>query len=237
MENFKLSIIIPAYNEEKRIPLFLESLINFSLKNLSNYEILVVNDGSTDNTKKVVEKIKKNYDHVKFISYKNNKGKGHAVLLGVLKSTGDFVIFIDADGSIEPYEILKMLKVYKKYEFDVIIGSRKLEESEITHSQPFSRRMFSKIFNLYSNFFFRLKISDLLCGFKGFKREVAFQIFKDLKAYRWEFDVEILYRIKRRGFKVIELPIKWKHEEGSKIKPLDPILIFLNILKLRLKYI
>lgn len=237
MENYRLSIIIPAYNEGKRIPLFLRELIEFSLKNLSNFEILIVNDGSTDNTKKVTRNIIKNYENIKIISYKENKGKGHAVLQGVINATGDFILFIDADGSTPPNEILNMFNLFKKYKFDVIIGSRRLDKSNIIYSQPFVRRFISHVFNFYSNFLFRLNIKDLLCGFKGFERNVAIQIFKDLKSYRWEFDVEILYRIKREGFKIFQLPIKWKHKEGSKIKPFDPILIFLNILKLRLKYI
>jgi hypothetical protein len=99
-----------------------------------------------------------------------------------------------------------------------------------------SRRLLSKIFNLCSNILFRININDLLCGFKGFSRDVAKNIFSDLKAYRWEFDVEILYRARKNGFKVFELPIEWRHEVGSKIKLLDPILIFLNLFKLRLNY-
>jgi hypothetical protein len=95
----------------------------------------------------------------------------------------------------------------------------------------------SKIFNFYSNLLFRININDLLCGFKGFSREVANKIFIDLKAYRWEFDVEILYRARKNGFNVFQLPIEWRHEEGSKMKLLDPVLIFLNLFKLRLSYL
>ena len=103
--------------------------------------------------------------------------------------------------------------------------------------QPLQRRILSKIFNLYSNVLFNVKIDDLLCGFKGFNKEVAKRIFDNLRAFRWEFDVEILYKARQENYKIYELPIEWKHEEGSKIKPLDPIFIFLNLLILRLRYL
>ena len=237
MNELKLSIIIPAYNEEKRIPSFLEELIEFSRKNLENFEIIIINDGSKDRTKQVVLNFLKNQQNVKLVSYKENMGKGHAVLQGVLKAQGEFILFMDADGSTPPYEIKNMLKIFQKYNYDIIVGSRIQESSNIKDPQPLSRRLLSKIFNLYSNILFRIRINDLLCGFKGFKREAAINIFKNLKAFRWEFDVEILYKARKNKYEIYELPIEWKHEEGSKIKFLDPLFIFLNLFKLRLRYI
>jgi glycosyltransferase involved in cell wall biosynthesis len=237
MKDIKLSILVPAYNEETRIPKFLKELLKFAENNLESYEIIVINDGSLDKTKETVLKLITNYDRARLISYDDNMGKGYAVLQGILNAKGKFILFIDADGSIKPPEILKMYKIFQKFHFDIIVGSRILKSSNITESQPYSRRISSKIFNLYSNLLFRININDLLCGFKGFSREVAHKIFIDLKAYRWEFDVEILYRARKKGFKVFELPIEWKHEEGSKMTLLDPIFIFLNLFKLRLSYL
>jgi len=237
MTDVNLSILVPAYNEETRIPKFLKELLKFASNNLENYEIIVINDGSLDKTKETVLKLITNYNQTRLISYDNNMGKGHAVLQGVLNAKGKFILFIDADGSTRPPEILNMYRIFQKFHFDIIVGSRISKSSNITESQPLRRRLLSKIFNLYSNLLFRIKINDLLCGFKGFSREVANKIFIDLKAYRWEFDVEILYRARKNGFKVFELPIEWRHEEGSKIKLLDPILIFLNLFKLRLSYL
>ena len=237
MTDIKISILVPAYNEETRIPDFLKELLKFADNNLENYEIIIINDGSLDKTKETVLKLITNYNHTRLISYDDNMGKGHAVLQGVLNAKGNFILFIDADGSTKPPEILNMYRIFQKFHFDIIVGSRISKSSNITESQPLRRRLLSKIFNLYSNLLFRVKINDLLCGFKGFSREVANKIFIDLKAYRWEFDVEILYRARKNGFKVFELPIEWRHEEGSKIKLLDPILIFLNLFKLRLSYL
>ena len=237
MIDIKISILVPAYNEEMRIPEFLKDLLKFAKNNMESYEIIVINDGSLDKTKETVLKLIANYNQTRLISYDDNMGKGHAVLQGVLNAKGKFILFIDADGSIRPPEILKMYRIFQKFHFDIIVGSRILKSSNITESQPLSRRLLSKIFNLCSNLLFRININDLLCGFKGFSREVAKKIFIDLKAYRWEFDVEILYRARKNGFKVFELPIEWRHEEGSKMKLLDPFLIFLNLFKLRLSYL
>ncbi|UCC19261.1 MAG: glycosyltransferase family 2 protein [Promethearchaeota archaeon] len=234
-KKIELSIIIPAYNEEYRISDFLDKLINYSITNLKNYEIIIVDDGSEDNTKDIVSNLIKDYKTIKLISYYENRGKGYAILQGINNSAGDFILFMDADGSTAPEEILKMLKIHENYNYDIIIGTRIAEESNITIPQPISRKLLSKFFNLYSNLLFKLKIHDLLCGFKGFKRNAALQIFKDLKSYRWEFDVEILYKARKKSFSIYQVPIRWKHREGSKIKKSDPIFIFLNLFKLRLK--
>ncbi|TET05744.1 MAG: glycosyltransferase family 2 protein [Candidatus Atribacteria bacterium] len=237
MTDIKISILVPAFNEETRIPKFLKELLKFADNNLESYEIIVINDGSLDKTKETVLKLITNHNQARLLSYEDNMGKGHAVLQGILNAKGEFILFIDADGSIKPLEILNMYKIFQKSHFDIIVGSRILKSSNITESQPLSRRLMSKIFNLYSNILFRINISDLLCGFKGFSREVANKVFIDMKAYRWEFDVEILYRARKNEFNVFQLPIEWRHEEGSKMKLLDPVLIFLNLFKLRLSYL
>ncbi|MFX1420130.1 MAG: dolichyl-phosphate beta-glucosyltransferase [Promethearchaeota archaeon] len=231
----EISIIVPAYNEEYRISKFLKKLISFSMINLKNYEIIIVNDGSTDNTKEIVYDLIKNDENIKLISYDENRGKGYAILQGIINSAGDFILFMDADGSTAPEEIFRMLKIRENYNYDIIIGTRIAEESNIMIPQPISRKLLSKFFNLYSNLLFKLKINDLLCGFKGFKRDAALQIFKDLKSYRWEFDVEILYKARKKNFSIYQVPIRWRHKEGSKIKKSDPLFIFFNLFKLRLK--
>ncbi|MFX1324436.1 MAG: hypothetical protein ACFE8N_05735, partial [Promethearchaeota archaeon] len=141
-----------------------------------------------------------------------------------------------ADGSTPPEEIENMLGNYKEHNYDIIIGTRIDETSRIENPQPISRKFLILIFNLYSNMLFHLHIDDLLCGFKGFKKEVAMHLFQNLQSYRWEFDVEILYKARKSGYSLYQIPIKWKHEEGSKIKKTDPLFIFLNLFKLRLKF-
>ena len=237
MDNCRISIIVPAYNEEARIPYFLPRLLRYAESNLVNYEIIIVNDGSEDKTYQVVKDIINNYDTAYLISYENNMGKGHAVLQGVLHSNGDFILFIDADGSIPPYEIKRMYEIYKKTNNQIIIGSRISALSEIEKSQPLIRRLLSKVFNLFSDLLFQLKIKDLLCGFKGFSRDSEINIFKNMKSYGWEFDVDVLIKKKRENYKIYKLPIKWEHKEGSKISTLDPLFILLNLIVLRLRFI
>ncbi len=235
-KTLELSIIVPAYNEQLRITSFLKNLLNFSKKNFESYEIIIVDDGSIDKTYQIVKKLIKDYENTKIISYSENKGKGYAVFQGILTARGEFVLFIDADGSTPPEEIKNMVKIYRKHGYDVIIGTRIDETSSIENPQPISRKVMSLIFNFYSNILFHLRINDLLCGFKGFKKEVAIRIFQNLQSLRWEFDVEILYNARKLGYSLYQIPIKWKHEEGSKMKKSDPLFIIFNLFKLRLKF-
>ena len=129
MNEIELSIIVPAYNEEKRITPFLKKLLKFSNDFLKNYEILIVNDGSQDNTKGIVSSLIINDSRARIVDYKENKGKGYAVLKGILHSKGDFILFIDADGSTQPKEILRMYQIFKKFNYDIIIGSRISKQS------------------------------------------------------------------------------------------------------------
>ncbi|MHA2393659.1 MAG: dolichyl-phosphate beta-glucosyltransferase [Promethearchaeota archaeon] len=236
-EKLELSIVVPAYNEQLRITSFMKNLLDFSKKHLESYEIIIVDDGSTDNTYQVVKDLIRDHENTRVITYNKNKGKGFAVFQGILNAKGEFVLFIDADGSTPPEEIMNMNKIYKRHGYDVIIGTRIDETSSIENPQPISRKLLSLIFNIYSNLLFHLSVNDLLCGFKGFKKEVAIRLFENLQSFRWEFDVEILYKARKLNYSLYQIPIKWKHEEGSKIKKSDPFFIFLNLFKLRLKFL
>jgi dolichyl-phosphate beta-glucosyltransferase len=224
-----ISIVVPAYNENKRINEFLTELVSFAKR--GNYEIIIVDDGSSDNTIEIVKKITKNFKRTKIISYKPNKGKGYAVKKGLMSAQGDYIIFIDADGSISPSEIPKMTKMLKKY--DVVVGDRSSELSKIT--QPLVRKFLGIIFNNYINLVFRVNVKDFLCGFKGFRREVARSLFNDLISNRWIFDVEIFYKLRKRNYSLYKMPIKWVHKPDTKIKRLDPIKMFFEALLLRLR--
>ncbi|MDD5417521.1 MAG: glycosyltransferase family 2 protein [Candidatus Nanoarchaeia archaeon] len=229
----KTSIIVPAYNEEKRIPVFLEELINYSKKNLDDFEILIVNDGSKDKTVDVVNEVIKKSKALKakIIDYSPNKGKGHAVKTGVNDANGDVVVFIDADGSIKPEEIGVMVKYLKKY--DVVIGNRKTASSKIDNPQPLSRRFASWCFNKYVSILLGVKVQDFLCGFKGFRKDVAKKVFSNIKTKRWTFDVEILNNSKKNNYTIFELPIEWAHKDDSKMRITDPIKIFFDVFKIR----
>lgn len=225
----KLSIIVPAYNEEKRIRPFLADLNKFCTKNLDNYEIIVVNDGSKDRTLDILKKV--NYKNFRFISYAPNQGKANAVKTGVLAAKGSHLLFIDADGATSPQEISKMIPCFEN--FDAVVGSRNLKESEA--HKDFQRRILSFGFNNYVSFLFGLNFSDYLCGFKGFKTDIARKLFDSLKSKRWIFDVELFCRIKKYGVSIKEIPIKWTHCDDSKMKKIDVLKIFWQLFVLRLR--
>jgi len=225
----KLSIIVPAYNEEKRIKTFLFDLNTYCTRNLKNYEIIIVNDGSNDKTLDIIKKVK--YKNFRYSSYTPNKGKANAVKVGVTIAKGSHLLFIDADGATAPKEISYMLPKLEKY--DVVVGSRNLKASKA--KKNFSRRILSWGFNNYISFLFRMSFSDYLCGFKGFKTPIAKKLFYSLKSKRWIFDVELFYKIKKYKLSIAEIPIKWIHQDDSKMKTTDIIKIFFQILMLRLK--
>ena len=184
-----LSVIVPAYNEEKRMVPFLKDMINFCDTRLrGSFEVLLIDDGSTDQTVEVARSIARGRKYFRVVSHEKNMGKGAAIQTGVNEARGETIIFIDADGSIAPSEIPTMTQKLKEY--DVVIGSRTLEGSRV--EQPIFRRMTGGAFNLYSNLLFAISVDDTLCGFKGFRRSVAKELFSDLKSKRWIFDVEIL---------------------------------------------
>ncbi len=225
----KLSIIVPAYNEEKRIRPFLADLNKYCIKNLDNYEIIVVNDGSKDRTLDILKKI--DYKNFRCISYTPNEGKAHAVMTGVFAAKGSHLLFIDADGATSPQEISKMVPHFDNY--DAVVGSRNLKASEA--HKDFTRRILSFGFNNYVSFLFGLDFSDYLCGFKGFKTSIARKLFDNLKSKRWIFDVELFCRIKKYGVSVKEIPIQWTHCNDSKMKKMDVVRIFWQLFVLRLR--
>jgi len=227
----KNSIIVPAYNEEKRSMRFIPSLLDF-VKKMPSSEVIIVDDGSKDNTKTIINKLikSKKASFAKIIGYNKNQGKGNAVAFGVKAAKGDKIIFIDADGSIPPHEIPKILKKLDGY--DVVVGDRYSKQSKI--KRTFLREIFSLGFNTFVSLMFQYSYRDNLCGFKGFKKNIAKKLFSDLKDKRWVFDVELFYKIKKKGYSLYFLPIEWHHVGGSRINLIkDPFLWTLRLIKLR----
>ncbi len=225
-----ISIVVPAYNEEGRMEAFLGSLIAFCSKIQDfSVEIILVNDGSKDRTYEIGKELEKNNKIFRVVNHPVNKGKGAAVQTGINDAKGDYVIFIDSDGSIDPSQIPPMLASLQKN--DIVIGTRNHKDAEV--DRPLIRTITTKLFNTYTNLLFRLHLSDLLCGFKGFKTEIARDLFLDLISTRWLFDVEILYKAKKRGYHTAVLPIKWQHKEKGNLNPFtDSIKLAFSILKL-----
>ena len=227
----ELTIIVPAYNEEKRITPFLTSLLSYISKHPS-YEVIVVNDGSKDKTEEVVRNLiihNKNQAHL--VSYKKNKGKGGAIKTGMRYTQADYILFIDADGSISPEEIDNMFPLLKKY--DVVVGSRRIKGANV--KADLIRDVLGWFFNVYVNMLYGIKIEDNLCGFKGFKKKVMEDLFKKLYTQGWVFDVELFYKIRKKKYSLYKLPIKWEHREGGNIKFFTPFKMAFDLLILRVK--
>src|SRR3989338_2982663 len=212
----ELSIIVPVYNEQRRISLFLKELKS-TVK--PDWEVIFVDDGSTDLS---VELIKKSgIRNVRILSYKNNRGKGYAVKKGVDYARGRYTIFIDADCAVHPSQIGIMQPLLKKY--DVVVGTRASKKSRI--KQPLLRKITGAAFNNYVNFLYGINIRDNLCGFKGFKSEIAKDLFKNLLSERWVFDVELFYKMRKKNIRLYELPIIWEHKKNSKMRLMDPVIM------------
>jgi len=219
------SLIIPAYNEEKRIGEVLDILT----KKLKDYEIIVVDDGSTDKTKEIA--LSKG---VKVISYKKNRGKGYAVKKGFLNANGDLIGFVDADKSISYIYIERVFDALK--DADVAIASRRSKDSKITVKQPLIRRLASRLFNLFVvRLVFGLDISDSQCGCKAMKKEAAKYLARKTESNGFEFDVEMLWLAKLRGYKIKEVPVVWKHEKNSTFNLSKGPKMFLSLINIRVK--
>ena len=232
----KLSIVIPAYNEERRIVRALEDYAKFfTAKYKDNFEILVVANGCRDNTVGVVKEVAKRYKQIKYKDIKEPIGKGGAVIEGFKLVNGELIGFVDADDSTSSevfYDLIKKINGY-----DGIIASRWTKGSIIKPRQPLSRRIASRCFNMLVRILFGINVSDSQCGAKLLKRNVVKSVVNDLGITRWAFDVDLLYNLKRKNFKFIEIPTVWSDTYGSKLDVVrTSIEMFLAISRLRLIY-
>lgn len=232
-ENY-ISIIIPAYNEEKRIIHTIMKVKDYCEKNFNKYEIIIVDDGSTDNTKEALFHIFKDDNTIKFITYEKNRGKGYAVKKGAFISEGNFTLITDADLST-PIEEVEKLFMYINKGYDIVIGSRALKDSEILIKQPWWRRFMGRVFNKLVRIIINLDYLDTQCGFKLFKGGIAKSLFNKAKINRFAFDVEVLYLAKRNDYSVIEVPVRWLNSPYSKVKPIkDSLECFKDLIKIKL---
>jgi dolichyl-phosphate beta-glucosyltransferase len=227
-----LSVVVPVYNEEARLKPFLTDLEKFMGGN-AGCEIVFVNDGSNDGSLAILKEFSKSHRSAKIVSYDKNRGKGYAVKTGVFAAAGKKIIFIDADCSTSPAEIKNMLPMLDN--FDVVAGDRTHYESDV--KQPFLRRTTGKLFNFWANTFFGINVKDNLCGFKGFRSNVARDLFKNLASDRWIFDVEIFYKARKKHYSLAQMSIKWVHRDGTKIRMFDPFKMFVQLISLRLRLI
>jgi dolichyl-phosphate beta-glucosyltransferase len=210
------SIIIPAYNETARIERALSSVSDCIRKRGWGAEVLVVDDGSTDDTAALVESWAKEHPEVRLIRNGENRGKGYSVRHGMLRAAGEIVMFTDADLS-SPIEEAERLFAAIAAGADVAIGSRWLIGKRIVHKQPLYRRFFGRCFNALTRTIMRLPFADTQCGFKAFRRDAAQLVFGLQRIERWGFDPEILFIGIKRGLHITEVPVTWGHDERSRI--------------------
>jgi len=224
------SLIIPVHNEQKRISKGLKTALSFFKKQLYSWEIIVVNDGSTDQTLKHILPFKK---QITLLSSRQNYGKGHAIRKGVSKAKGKYIFFSDIDFSVPISFTNTFLKALTKK--DIAIGSRRLSKSKITQHQNSLRESLGHGYTQISNLILDLNHSDLTCGFKAFKNPVAKKLFKLQKINRWAFDSEILYLAKKNNYSVVEIPVTWKNDAATKVNLFTDILhSAISLLRIRL---
>ncbi len=215
----ELSVIIPAYNEEKRIKKTVEFTLQFLNEQKIEHEIIVVDDGSTDQTKQVIEGVRKNTGNIRFIELEKNCGKGCAVKKGVESSNGRYILFTDADNSTPIEEFIKLFKKMRDSKANIAIGSRYLQESDVQIRQPGYRIFIGRMCNFLIRLFVITGFQDTQCGFKLFEHEAAKTVFSYQKVKRFAFDIEILVIAKNKGYKVVEVPVSWLNSLESRVRP------------------
>lgn len=216
MDTMTYSIVIPAYNEGDRIGRTLMQVLECVRKQKWRAEILVVDDGSTDNTASIVKEIAAHNPSVRLLENPKNCGKGFSVRHGMLSAAGDFVMFTDADLSSPMAEAERLFDALRSGA-DIAIGSRWLESNRQTLRQPLYRQFFGRCFNKVTRILMRLPFADTQCGFKAFRRPIAQAVFQLQTIDRWGFDPELLFIALKRGYKVREVPVTWGHDERSRI--------------------
>jgi glycosyltransferase involved in cell wall biosynthesis len=234
-----ISIVLPAYNEEARLPATLAAILSYlETRGWSHSEVLVVNDGSADGTAAVVEQFRAKHPQVRLIENPGNRGKGYSVRHGMLEACGDWVLFSDSDLSAPIEELDTLLKAAEARGALVVIGSRALDRKLIKIHQSWFRETAGRIFNLMMRISTGLPFSDTQCGFKLFKRQAAHEVFRRQKIERWGFDAEVLFIARKLGYKTIEVPVRWSHSEGTKISMFrDSVNMFVDLLRVRWNYL
>jgi dolichyl-phosphate beta-glucosyltransferase len=230
----KLSVIFPAYNEEKRIPKTLRLTYDYLKNQPYESEIVVINDGSKDNTAQAVQNLSREIPILRLIDNKKNKGKGGVVKQGMLEAKGEYRLFSDSDNSTSIDQVEGMWPYFEQG-FDVVIGSRDVLGAKLDPPQSFFRKViFGDSFKFLRKIIIGLwKIQDTQCGFKCFKAKPAKDVFSKAKKQGFIFDVEVLLLTKKMGYKIKEMPVHWINDTESKVKLKHVFNMFFDMVKLR----
>jgi dolichyl-phosphate beta-glucosyltransferase len=228
----ELSIVIPSYNEELRLPATLSKIAEYIRSSGRSTEVIVVDDGSRDRTIVVGESFRKEIPDLRVITNGQNRGKGYSVRHGMQQAHGRIVLFTDADLSAPIEEVEKLLPAMDTH--DLAIGSRAVDRSLITvHESPF-REFAGIVFNKIVRLILRLPFVDTQCGFKAFRREECRLIFEQQTIERFGFDPELLYLARHHGLRAVEIPVRWGHSPATKVSMLrDSIQMFIDVFIIR----
>ncbi|MGA9364077.1 MAG: dolichyl-phosphate beta-glucosyltransferase [Bacteroidota bacterium] len=219
MTNYYLSVVIPAYNEEKKIAQDLALVYDYLARQTYEYEVLVVDDGSKDRTYEIVKSLEPKCKNLRGIRYEQNRGKGYAVKTGVLQARGEYILFADA-GTCVPYQDMEKGLQVLQNGYDVALGSRALEESRVLLKQPKYRQIGSTIFGFIVHWVMGVNpVRDTQCGFKVFKREAAHAIFGRNRIDGFMFDTETILNAKKLGLRLKEFPVTWKNDPDTRFNP------------------
>ena len=208
--------MIPAYNEAARLPAYLEEVAAYFCRRGEPFEVLVVNDGSRDATAEVAREIGRSHPEIDVLSFGDNRGKGRAVRAGMRVARGELRLMTDADGATPIAEVPR-LEAALRAGADVAIGSRARRDASVVRKTRFHRRLAGHTFSLIVRGLGVGDILDTQCGFKLFRAAVADDLFADLGTDGFGFDVELLMRARRRGYRVAEVPVNWTDQPGSKV--------------------
>jgi glycosyltransferase involved in cell wall biosynthesis len=230
-----VSIVIPAFNEAARIGNTIQKVHQFLERFPFPYELIIVDDGSGDKTPTILDGLR--FQGMRVLRNETNHGKGYSVRQGVLAASGEYVVFSDADLSTPIEELQKLLDVALKDNADIVIGSRAVDRSLIEIRQSRLRESGGILFNFMVRMMLGLKLQDTQCGFKLFKRERVTNIFTNQTIHGFGFDPEILFVASREKLRIVEVPVRWSHAEGSKIRFMrDGVRMFTDILRIRRNY-
>lgn len=229
----KISVIIPAFNEESLIFQNVSTVVEFCRDNFKQTEIILVNDGSTDSTLEIMDRLAKDYREVSIIDNGVRKGKGYSLREGMKRATGDYICFTDADLSAPIWQFEKLFQWIEKG-YDIVIGSRGLKRSKIELHQPWYRENMGKAFNVLIRTTTPLRFRDTQCGFKVLRRKAMEEVIARTTLNGFCFDVELLYIAKKMGFKICEVPVVWNHSPDTKLNIVsDSAKMLLELLRLR----
>ncbi|MFI5395712.1 MAG: dolichyl-phosphate beta-glucosyltransferase [Candidatus Binatia bacterium] len=228
----KLSIVIPVFNEAARILPSLECIFAYMDQHHPDYEVLVVDDGSTDGTATLVQEQFAHRSQLRILSYAGNRGKGYAVRFGAVRAAGDIVLMTDADLSTPIEELEKMLPLLTQG-YDLVVGSRALAQSEIRRRQPFYRESGGKVFNLLVRLMVVPNVHDTQCGFKLFRREPLLPVLNRQQIDGFAFDVEMIALAQGLGLTVAEVPVVWVNSPTSRVRMRAALRAFADLALIR----